>query len=102
LGVPLSTVTTVNLIFLTRRLGNQLFMSLRAFAAGTVPFHSPELGWMGDARVTPMGDAVIGVAGAAFDWLGFAVSPATGAVAASVRLPGAILLNLEASHSPNR
>jgi hypothetical protein len=69
----------------------------RAFAAGAVLFHSPELGWMGDARVTPMRDAVIGVASVAFDWLAFAVSPATGAVAASVRLPGSILLNLEAS-----
>ncbi len=70
---------------------------LRAFAAGAALFHSPELGWMGDARVTPMEDAVTGVHSIAFDWLGFAVSPGTGAVAASVRLPGAIMLNLEAN-----
>lgn len=70
---------------------------LRAFAAGAALFHSPELGWVGDARVTPMGDAVIGVHSIALDWLGFAVSPGTGAVVASVRLPGAIRLNLEAN-----
>jgi hypothetical protein len=69
----------------------------RAFAAGAVLFHSPGLGWLGDARVTPMRDAVVGADSVAFDWLGFAVTPATGAVAASVRLPGAILLNLNAS-----
>jgi hypothetical protein len=68
-----------------------------AYAAGAVLFHTPGLGWLGDARVTTMDEAAVGVHSIALDWLGFAISPGTGAIAASVRLPGSVRLNLEAS-----
>ncbi len=68
----------------------------RALAAGTALFWDSDRGWVGDTRVVPMTEVSIGPASVAFDWLGFAVAPRTGAVAASVRLPGRLALTISA------